>query len=1655
MNGGRALEVQKNSLHEALAQSRASIADAYQFDSMLTGAACDCWDEFSVRILPLTHTILNETRYVSPFQASLNALDLQWDVCHEFCQYPLCPERFASVLSSVFRPSLSSQRPLTRCAVQKHVRFEDHIDVYIGDDEVLEMSCLHVPQSVIRNWNLKPWSRKRIRTKTNSCIRTDHPLQTATQEPLHDLTVLNRVALCDVQSEHLNFMEEKDSTSFMQLCPPAPMTCKQSPYNDGEAGLMNAFHQGHTQQVPVDDMPTGNAETPDSDSSSADDPVDEVTESQQDIPPFRQEVILYHLRDQPIRTFLNWDGYEEMMTAIAHHYAVERDRLIEAYEVVSPLPDVDANIVPIVVHLLDDFPPYHMSKLVLLDLEIHGNRVEDHFQAGPEVTRSVIVVPTRVSRQGLLRAAYVDRYCSSENGRCLAFINTRRWPDYDLATRVISHADHARVVVPPSDGFACPTADLIQLRQDGMTDDEIVDLIHNDDVISGHSPSLLGEDEIHALATPNLMDVDHLFAMQTSHQIHFDKPSRLPKPQDAMRVSEQVPFELTALPEHGEHDVLQLMQQRSTAPEPNDVQTSSDSSDSLPEDWLMDLQRLVDRQRVQCQAAAEAEFLFSVYTWFLDHGGHTLCRNPKIAVLGGDPSEWKEDLIYPWKSYVRPDDAVLIDRVTPFTQRLGIEEHIAHVILTQRPDASSSILLSMDFPGVNEPSVISRVAVVAPKLCTPTDLMRVVPLLASFSLNEIVWDYPALTSDSQIFRTKHGLGIQVTIKPEDVTISEETQAHHSLLQSKACPLESSAPPALTDDTPSLAKPCASLTDEFLQAVAAASNAQDEPPPPLDPLSIDAQPQAFQRLWTSFNEHLESDIAQLHEMVRIESWFLNHANLHRCHSSRITLLNSDFIRWREQLAATWSDKVGNMNDLQFAVVDPLPEDCATGILAQLIITENESPDQRSAVVSIYDSDDEAERNPYTLAIVLRQRINLLRMIETLHLQTDCPPVNIRNLCSFWFGSIPISTHEVNVQAGNAFRLIVSRGIFLDVPQLLVMENHELRQVLQRAIHSEIYDRPPDPAFVARGEIPAQASGSVPAPEFPIDARPPWIPILERHFQTGSSRQSFDEPPTMEVITWYINHETDYHCGHPRTARITNESFMWRTDCIFVWRDRLIRGSPADLIALPQLMPSSRSDTLSPHVIVTQGLPSDSYAVLISVQGVDGLRLPRQQFAHLFPGRVAGRDILRLAVPEAHAHRPTVIQLNGQTYFPDDTLIIQTGTSLLILISSLDLDIYTDQIADGFSLMQTTVNRSSKPIVCKPAEFAIPDDRPLAVISDRVQRPARPYHDGAIEWSLDLGHTAQVAGEHNVWDDEYTFSVATWFVHHTRRPVCHQPRIVRLSGNPITWIDDLRAIWQDSMDHRIPFAIFVVKPQPPQFRVHRFACHIILEQAPQANKVAVLLTALLEGHTGDGIIQGAYSFDRRFNAATLIRTMDLVHFCTGRQCTLFLNRQPVAAVDWNEASSGNSIYIRVTPPARDDDDLAIDQEVHQHFEDLALMQSSVHSLNPDAPVFQPSRPHIATQPEHLQDLFACWENHAFAWEEESRALHILTWFVAPGIGVMRCQYSTANVLHCLRISSNGNERSKRNGFRCWIQLYPLRSWLYNPHHPIWNLPSVPMS
>lgn len=177
---GRVEEVLSNSSHEA---------NEVIVPEFVVGVS-DSWDIVSPILLPWSHSILAEPRFVSPFKAAINALCLQWEVCTDRLHdgaLQLSP----SPLSRSSPSSLCklSQRPQSNSPFQKRVCFVDHIDILLGDDEVLDMNLITVPHATLLHWKTKPWSKKRIR-KTNN---DDNKLtESFCLEPLSTQAVLSR-----------------------------------------------------------------------------------------------------------------------------------------------------------------------------------------------------------------------------------------------------------------------------------------------------------------------------------------------------------------------------------------------------------------------------------------------------------------------------------------------------------------------------------------------------------------------------------------------------------------------------------------------------------------------------------------------------------------------------------------------------------------------------------------------------------------------------------------------------------------------------------------------------------------------------------------------------------------------------------------------------------------------------------------------------------------------------------------------------------------------------------------------------------------------------------------------------------------------------------------------------------------------------------------------------------------------------------------------------------------------------------------------------------------------------------------------------------------------------------------------------------------------
>ena len=906
---------------------------------------------------------------------------------------------------------------------------------------------------------------------------------------------------------------------------------------------------------------------------------------------------------------------------------------------------------------------------------------------------------------------------------------------------------------------------------------------------------------------------------------------------------------------------------------------------------------------------------------------------------------------------------MLIDLVRPQPACGDLDSHISHVILTQRPEIGfSSILLAMDFPHDVEPCVLIRFAAVAPKVCTMQDIARVVPLVNSFALNRIVWEHPALAQPDQSFNTWSGLCIHVRVLPEPEHSADEHGELNCLLQSHGR-LGTLDEPSQSTKQP---RGC-SFTEEFLRTVQAIADAPPDTIPPGDPDSIENQPQFIQALWErSFDAQANVSLERT-EYVRVESWFLDHTCLPRCHASRITLLGADFLRWNQLLQDTWRDKIDSTPvDITFAIVHPETEDAASGIIAQLIVTQRPQFALRSTLFSVYDSDPDTERNPYTFAIVMPDRIQLNDVLLTLNLLSDCPPAVAHNRCSLW--SIPIRHNQVvNVHSGYALRLVISRGIALDLPRLLALDDVPLRRTLQQALSVQVFQRPQTPAFLGN-LVEDDGVIDLPLPR-PSDGRPDWIQQLQVFFNAHHQWDLDSWQPSLTVLTWYLNHDQGHHCASPLSVKLTEDSLMWRNDLIFPWRESFLRATPFEIWLVDGMPLKPDGHEVCLHVLLGQGLCNDQIPILVCLAG----QTRNTCFAHVFPASIVCRDLARFAVPAEHAHLPVTMHCRGMTYLWDDRIYLQPGDCIRVTVHPAEFDPYSPQIADDTSFMQqgtpvplrpavATSSVAGGPAAAEPcfnfdpnAPIFRPGTSPLAMQSEFVQTLHDLWANAAVSWD----------------EEAPSARILVWFVDHRFPfPKCFTPREVHLFEDFTEWEDRIKFAWRELLLPTLPLELTVVQPSPPILE-HDIAAHILLIQTPR-DDWATSLVSVCDPALGHATpLRIAITTPEHITFEQVVHNVYYDDICIARaepaQCVVWYQQQPILPGHPIPGWSGYSIVLHVNRNPQP-------QQIAQDVADDAANFLQMPSVSAQEPPEDPLLSELKVDFDGALDAIA-WLDHHF--------------------------------------------------------------------------------
>ena len=851
--------------------------------------------DLDLLLLPYNHSICKHRQFCSPYEAKLNAIKLGQQLLTErFGQWSLPQEK--RTCGKYCKSGIRNHH-------SKEVRFCSNVEVFIGCEASLNMNARNINSDVLQTWCDKPWA---LRPLSETHFGFGAPLSSVAAssspnyEPISDAH--------DAEVEHCSFMQR----SLQQI------TVKNSPYDEHQEQLIQAFNDGH-----ADPQANANGLDDESDSQAVPDEIQTGTSPSSDNGPpssdaGRQLVVLYHLDEPPILAMVTWNSYEAMMTEIAHDFARHRDDLVDAYEIGSPPLDTQPDATPVIVYILGDIPIGHVARLILCDWDFHAPQHDPNYRRGPEVRRSVIPVPLAMTRDAFLHIAKVHRHCHLEGDTCFVWFNHVTWLDTDTRPKQVAHGDYLQIALPPSNGFQCATSELVGLRQRGWTDQEIVDILFDDDAMSRHSPSLLGEDDVRALARRQEEEPhDEQVAFQTSlatvalpsgtvHQV-----SRKPQlPADTHVALNPTSCSLT-------DEFLQAVRLANSLPTDPAPDVATPVSVEVVPAWMQLLQE--QRDAVATQTHDDPQARMRAETWFLNPRQFPVCRHPRIALLSNNPQYWERELLAPW--FAQADLALptqfAIVLPTPVD---GDRTAVIQIVIEQQsePFSRAAVITVYDTDDIDS-GPQSHARVISDRV-TPHTIFNLVGIADQCPpeqpANEcLLWVGNTAIQPDQFVNVRNGMAFRLCIKRGiRTTISELLSLSDEQIRVQ---LQSAIWGQIFRRPHVEGFPADVFSDEaVLPPHLPTRNTHRN----IDPSQVDAWRSSLQ---SAFDDSAAVEQREEGPVIYVLVWYVNAITQLRCLHPRVARLDNESSWWRQSIIDLWTPELVRGVSVQVHHVSPPP------------------------------------------------------------------------------------------------------------------------------------------------------------------------------------------------------------------------------------------------------------------------------------------------------------------------------------------------------------------------------------------------------------------------------------------------------------------------------------------------------------------------------------------------------------------------------------------------------------------------------------------------------------------------------------------------------------------------------------------------------------
>ena len=374
------------------------------------------------------------------------------------------------------------------------------------------------------------------------------------------------------------------------------------------------------------------------------------------------------------------------------------------------------------------------------------------------------------------------------------------------------------------------------------------------------------------------------------------------------------------------------------------------------------------------------------------------------------------------------------------------------------------------------------------------------------------------------------------------------------------------------------------------------------------------------------------------------------------------------------------------------------------------------------------------------------------------------------------------------------------------------------------------------------------------------RPIWHLELDALFEEATRTARHGHDPTMVVSVWYIHHVRHPTCMAPRMVELDNIHELWYADLCNAWWDRIVQQQPMRVLIVKPTPDDQLNPTAQTHIILEQAFSPDKAALVFTAVFLANFRNGVMQRAESVDIQISAQYMIdKHRLNEFCDYRPCVLTSGIMRFHRHVREEIFSGISVHLVVGPCPVDedmphsstaassnaehSHRDE-SDHTSLMQH-VRRWTRNRQQTPQNPAAPNAASTTSHAQAVHFPSVHVSDlrefrSTLQWALQQDPT-----QHCLADHQAPQQIQSWFLDSFRVTRASTPRTILLRPWPHTWIPDILARWQDTIDPHKPVFLHVVQPMPTE-STPAIRAHVLVVQTPNPLWRAALLSIVHFDH-----------------------------------------------------------------------------------------------------------------------------------------------------------------------------------------------------------------